>query len=119
MTVTEESKLGGSVRDIPKSETLTGEVVAIRSGAREDFRSRNEDGEWSYEDAEASDEFAEITVEVEYKGEVYKHTESFQAYENPHPRSTHGKLLNQYGELEVGDEVDVKFDSDGNSEVVK
>lgn len=119
MAVTEESELGGSVKDIPKSQTLTGEIVAIRSGNREDFRDRNEDGEWSYEDAEASDDFAEVTVEVEYNGEVYKHTESFQVYEKPHPRSTHGKLLTQYGELEVDGEVDVKFDSDGNSEIVK
>lgn len=119
MAVTEESKLGGNVKNIPKSETVSGEIVSIKSGNREDFRSRNEDGEWSYDEAEATDDFVEIVVDVEYEGDVYTVQENFEAYQKPDPRSTHGKLLEQYGEVEKGDAVDVKFDKDGNGSIVK
>lgn len=112
----EHDSLDYEVADRPEKETKKGEVVAIRTGARQEFYEPNEDGEYRYGDA--SDPMLQIVAEYEHDGATLQETFTFRDYDSPDPRSNLGKYVKRYGSPEKGQEVNIDFDENGYGSVV-
>lgn len=112
----QHTELDVDVQDRPQNTTKSGKVKEINTGERQEFYEPNEDGEYEY--GHKKDEMVEIVTEVEHEGVEVESSDIYRYYSDPHPRSSLGRFLNRYGTLEVGQDVDVQFDSDGFGEVV-
>lgn len=118
--MTEElDSLDRETADLPTGQTLQGKIESITKGVRADFRQPDEDGNWGYDEAESGDSMIELVAVAEHDGHEFRVVESFNDHENPSPRSVLGQLINKYGKLEVGSRVDISFDSDGNTSIVR
>lgn len=107
---------GTNVTERPKGVTADGNVVEVLKGSRKELYDLEDDAELKYGNLDD----AMLRVEVEISDEVDEFTVYYDMayYEEPSDRSDFGKYINMYGVPEPGQEVTVKFDSDGDAEVV-
>lgn len=104
-------------RELPENETLNGEVTEIHTGRRDELN-ENFDSSEAPEWANADDDMVRIVIEVDYRGDKLTHSETVAYYDEPDPRSNLGAWIRRYGNPEIGQEVNVDYNSDSEGSVV-
>lgn len=110
-----------SKRPVPTSEVVDAEITDVELTTRADAMPVDnfEDGTYPYDDWNEGDRVAVIEYAVDYEGEVLEESTIYSAPESYHPVSNIGRFEKQYNKLpEKGMEIQVSYDSDGNSSIV-